>query len=164
MNFCMETSIGFRHRLQYIRLFRAISIRYSVNGSKEHRLGKLLCSPVDVILCIGDAREVVQPDLVYVASERREIVKLHGIEGPPDLVVEILSPGTRDRDRGYKLKMYARYQVREYWIVDPETRSAALYAFGTQENVEPKFYTATDVMTSAWFPGLAIPLAEVFAD
>ena len=109
-----------------------------------------------------DARKVVQPDLVYVASERREIVKLHGIEGPPDLVVEILSPGTRDR--GYKLKMYARYQVREYWIVDPETRSAALYAFGTQQNIEPKFYTTTDVMTSALFPGLTIPLAEVFAD
>ncbi|MBI2802060.1 MAG: Uma2 family endonuclease [Gammaproteobacteria bacterium] len=83
---------------------------------KIHRLGKILYSPVDVIFGQGDAREVVQPDLVFIAARNDDI--------------EILSPGTKDRDRGYKLKMYARYGVPEYWIVDPETRTIDVYQSG----------------------------------
>lgn len=64
---------------------------------------------------------VVQPDVVYVSRERREVLE-ERIEGPPSLVVEVISPGTVRRDRGEKLKLYAESEVDEYWIVDPVER------------------------------------------
>ena len=132
--------------------------------AKNRQLGEVFFAPVDVILGHGDAREVVQPDLVFVAANRRDIVKLHGIEGPPDLVVEILSPGTEERDRGYKLKMYARHGVREYWIVDPDPRTIDVYRAGAADYLAPVRYRETDVMTGALLRELTIPLHEVFAD
>ena len=61
----------------------------------------------------------VQPDLLFVSDERREIIGEKQVLGAPDLVVEILSPSTAHRDRGIKLDLYARCGVRQYWIVDP---------------------------------------------
>jgi Uma2 family endonuclease len=79
--------------------------------------GIALCAPMDVILSDDT---IVQPDLLYVAPQRREIVKRR-VEGPPDLVIEIIS-GTTRRDRVEKLDLYARYGVAEYWIIDPEAQ------------------------------------------
>ena len=80
--------------------------------------GIALVAPMDVVLA-DDA--ILQPDLLFVSQPRREIVK-DRVEGPPDLVVEILSAGTERRDRVEKLELYARYGVQEYWIVDPAAR------------------------------------------
>ena len=59
----------------------------------------------------------VQPDLLFVSDERREIIGEKQVLGAPDLVVEILSPSTAHRDRGIKLDLYARCGIRQYWIV-----------------------------------------------
>jgi Uma2 family endonuclease len=80
--------------------------------------GLALVAPMDV--CLAD-HSVVQPDVLYVSRERRSIVKAR-IEGAPDLVVEVASPGTSRRDRGEKLRLYAESGVREYWLVDPLAR------------------------------------------
>jgi Uma2 family endonuclease len=77
--------------------------------------GLAVDSPVDVVLA---DHSVVQPDVIYVSKDRVSIVGKR-VEGPPDLVVEILSPGTARRDVGEKLRLYAEAGVREYWIVDP---------------------------------------------
>jgi Uma2 family endonuclease len=80
--------------------------------------GWVFVAPLDVHLA---DHSVVQPDILYVAAARREI--LHDrIEGAPDLLVEILSPGTARRDRVQKLALYAGSEVREYWLVDPIER------------------------------------------
>mgnify|MGYP001232478576 FL=1 len=80
--------------------------------------GKGCAAPMDVELA---DHSIPQPDLMYVSKERRHIVKRH-VEGPPDLVIEILSESNARRDRVDKLNLYAETGVAEYWIVDPERR------------------------------------------
>ena len=70
----------------------------------------------------------MQPDLIFIAGERQHIISERGIEGAPDLVVEILSPHTWWKDRRVKLPLYSETGVRECWIVDPETKTIEVYA------------------------------------
>lgn len=79
---------------------------------------RVFVAPLDVHLT---DHSVVQPDILYVSSSRREILE-ERVEGAPDLVIEILSPGTARRDRVQKLALYAQTNVREYWVVDPVER------------------------------------------
>lgn len=81
------------------------------------RLGYLFSAPCDVVLSDED---VVQPDIFFISSERRGIIGEKNIQGPPDLVIEILSSKTLERDRIIKRKLYAKFGVMEYWIVDPK--------------------------------------------
>lgn len=90
-----------------------------------HRLGKVFVSPIDVIL---SDTSIVQPDLVYVATDRLGRISARGIEGAPTLVVEILSPSTTQVDRHTKLQLYARHGIPHYWIVDPDNRLVEAYA------------------------------------
>jgi Uma2 family endonuclease len=132
--------------------------------AESRKLGEVLLAPVDVILGHGSAREVAQPDMIFIAHARREIVKPHGIEGAPDLVVEVLSPGTAERDRGYKRTLYARHDVREYWIVDPDARTVEVNTPGPDGYTAPTTLSADAVLTSVLFPGLEIPLRVMLAD
>lgn len=89
-----------------------------LQDAADHSSGLTILSPMDVVLSDDT---ILQPDLLYVAKERRNIVGSR-VEGPPDLVIEILSPGTSRRDRTEKLDLYAKYGVAEYWIVDPDAQ------------------------------------------
>ena len=82
------------------------------------RLGFLYREVVTVRL---GATNVFQPDLAFYRAERRGIIRANHIEGAPDLVVEVLSPRTADRDTGAKFTAYEQHGVIEYWILDPET-------------------------------------------
>lgn len=79
--------------------------------------GRMFAAPIDVEL---SDHSIPQPDLLYIAKERRHIVKEH-VMGPPDLVIEILSENPRP-DRVDKMNIYAEFGVAEYWIVDPKQR------------------------------------------
>lgn len=94
------------------------------------RLGEVLFSPID---CILDESTIVQPDLVYLDPTRADLVSDRGIEGPPTLVVEILSPSTTLIDRGAKRQLYRRHGVPYYWIVDPEARTVEAYGLDEGE-------------------------------
>jgi Uma2 family endonuclease len=76
----------------------------------------ILQAPLDVVLA---EKEVRQPDIIMIDRSRRNIIQPHAVVGPPDLVIEILSPSTARRDKLAKKKAYAKYGVPEYWIVDP---------------------------------------------
>lgn len=83
-------------------------------------LGQIYNAPIDVQLSTFD---VVQPDLALVLKGSACVVGPKKLEGPPDLIVEILSPASRSRDLGPKRRLYERAGVREYWIVDPDAKT-----------------------------------------
>ena len=91
---------------------------------KERDLGKLFHAPIDVIL---EPTSVLQPDLLFVSKARQQIITERAVEGAPDLVIEILSPGTSRTDRVTKAQIYARHTVPAYWIVDPEQEAIEIY-------------------------------------
>lgn len=99
---------------QRIVLNLAAELRVHV---RSHRLGEVFVSPIDVLLSEND---IVQPDLVFVARERRDIVSATNIKGSPDLHVEVLSPSNTQRDVNDKRSIYARCAVNWYWILDPD--------------------------------------------
>jgi Uma2 family endonuclease len=91
---------------------------------QKHHLGKVVEAPMDVVL---SSHDVVQPDLLYISKARASVITEKYVQGAPDLVVEILSESTAQIDRTTKLKLYARYGVAEYWVIDPELCSAEIY-------------------------------------
>ncbi|THF77292.1 Uma2 family endonuclease [Cohnella fermenti] len=111
----------------------------------------MILSPIDVIL---SERETRQPDLLMVHRSRSEIVRREGIYGPPDLVVELLSPNSVKRDRVMKLKSYARFGVPEYWIADYANQAIEQYVLTTPG--EPyellQVFTENDTVTSERLP------------
>lgn len=131
--------------------------------TREHRLGEVFYAPVDVVLGQGKQREVVQPDILWVSRGRREIVTEQEIQGAPDLVVEILSPGTEERDRGYKKALYARYGVQECWIVDPVTQTIEIHVPSTEGIDLRASFQKGEILTSHLLRGLQLDTSEVFA-
>ena len=129
---------------------------------KEQDLGWVYDAPLDVVLGQGDTREVVQPDIFFISKEREKIIAEEEIRGAPDLVVEIISPGTAERDRGYKKTLYARHGVKEYWIVDPKGKAVEIYTLGTKGFELVKVYKAGEILESPLLPGLVVDLKEVF--
>jgi len=79
-------------------------------------LGRVYDASFDVVFSKED---VVQPDILFISKARSKIITEEEIRGAPDLVIEIFSPATAERDRTYKKTLYARHGVQEYWIVDP---------------------------------------------
>jgi Uma2 family endonuclease len=125
----------------------------------EHRLGRVLYAPCDVVLSPTD---VVQPDILFVASDRLSIIGEKYISEAPDLVVEILSPATADRDQDLKKKLYARFGVREFWLADPEKKTVEVFVNTTEGFRRESLFGAGETLRSPLLPGLEIPLAEVF--
>jgi Uma2 family endonuclease len=118
------------------------------------RLGEALTSPIDVVLAPTD---VVQPDIVFIAQRRRDIIGEAAIHGAPDLVVEVLSPGTAAIDRGRKMRLYARTAVAEYWIVDPDAHVIEVYQLeGSTYRLAGR--AEHGAWTPALFPGLVVTL------
>lgn len=119
------------------------------------RLGKVVPAPTGVVL---DDKNGLEPDLVYVSRERMHIISDRGVEGAPDLVVEVLSPSTAARDRGIKMRRYAASGVPQYWIVDPVNRTLEAYRLGEGGYGQADVYGPGSVFRPALFPGLEIPI------
>ncbi|MEO8347519.1 MAG: Uma2 family endonuclease [Acidobacteriota bacterium] len=122
-------------------------------------LGQILDAPCDVVLSRFD---VLQPDIFFIAAGRLSIMGEKYISDAPDLVVEILSPGTRKRDRVFKSKRYARFGVREMWIADPDRKTIEVFVNAEGGFRPDVLYGGEDVLRSPLLPGLEIPLGRVF--
>ncbi len=125
---------------------------------KKQDLGKVVPAPMDVVLSDYD---VVEPDILYISKTRGSIVTDNNVQGAPDLVVEILSESTAKVDRTTKLKLYARYGVAEYWVVDPATCSVEIYRLvsGGYELVSQ--LDSSRSLTSPLFPGFSLALSKL---
>ncbi|MFN8672453.1 MAG: Uma2 family endonuclease [Candidatus Sericytochromatia bacterium] len=87
-------------------------------------LGEIFDAPCDVIL---DKNVVVQPDILFVKKENENILQKRGVFGTPNLIVEILSKSSVKIDKFEKFKLYEKYGVEEYWILDPENKSVEVF-------------------------------------
>lgn len=123
-------------------------------------LGETYLPPFDVYL---DEHNTFQPDLMFVSSEQRHIIGDRGITGTPDVVVEVLSESTRQRDFNVKLPVYARNGVREAWLADLRLETVSKYVGDGQTMTLDQVYAANDVLTSDAMPGVAIDLGQIFA-
>ncbi|MCL6583241.1 MAG: Uma2 family endonuclease [bacterium] len=134
---------------------------YIWNYVRKNKLGEVYYAPIDLIL---DRLNVVQPDLVYVARKRCEIIKENGIFGVPDLIVEILSPHNAEVDIKKKKQLYEHFAVREYWIVNPEIKKVEVYIMQGGGYKHQGTYLEQDSLESRQIEGLKVPLSEVFDD
>jgi Uma2 family endonuclease len=146
-------SPGFDHQQVIGELF--VALREYV---RSREAGALAMAPLDVYLPSGD---VVQPDLVFVATGNRSAIQ-QWVRGVPDLLVEVVSADRPERDRIVKRDLYARNGVPEYWIVDPETRSVEVLVIESGRYVPHGYFEAGDSLTSRSLPGFALPLEGVF--
>jgi Uma2 family endonuclease len=125
--------------------------------------GTVLVARVDVRL--GDA-DVVEPDVLYVARGGRARITQRWIEGPPELLIEVLSPSSRRADAVVKRQLYEHHGVLEYWLVDPESDSVRVYRRTDErlEQVAELTAAANDVLTTPLLRGLELRLIDVFAE
>ena len=122
-------------------------------------VGKPYLAPLDVRL---SDRDTVQPDLFFVRWDRLDrFVEDRRFEGPPDIVVEVVSPSSRRLDRVRKLALYERAGIPEYWVVDPTDRTVTVHVLrnGRYETVEAD---ADGLLASSVVPGLTVSAADLF--
>jgi Uma2 family endonuclease len=125
-------------------------------------LGRVYLSRLDVVLSQWD---VVEPDLLFVAGDQFDILTEDNVQGPPALVVEILSRSTRKRDEQVKRDLFERTGVREYWVVNPWDDFVTVYRRapeGTFRCVAQLAARHHATLTTPLLPGFALPLSELF--
>ena len=156
----MAAGASTKHQLATLEL--AALVRESV---RRMTLGWVFIAPYDVIL--SDAT-TVEPDILFVSAARRHIITERACAGPPDLVVEVLSPSNSQRDLEVKRELYARFGVPEYLIVDPYQETVVSLTNPSADEGEGRYaneatYRSSEHLPIGSIPGLVIPVAEIFA-
>jgi Uma2 family endonuclease len=129
---------------------------------ERHAIGAIFVAPFDVVF---SDLNVVEPDLLYISRERRDVLTDQHVRGAPDLVVEVLSPGTRKTDEITKRKLYEGFAVSEYWIVDPELDTVKVYRRTGTALARAAELTAEagDSLMSPLLPDWSVALTKIFA-
>jgi Uma2 family endonuclease len=117
-------------------------------------------APMDLYI---NHKNVFQPDLIYISKERKDIITNRGVEGIPDLIVEIISPSNVFTDRNRKKKTYQEIGVGEYWIIDPAHQTCEIYQKDQTDKETPALYLVGEgIVTSSVLPGLEFNLKDIF--
>lgn len=151
-------SPNLRHQVLVGRLHVAIANYLAARPGP----GRVYLSPLDVVLSPHD---VVEPDLLFVGSDQLDVLTPKNIQGPPALVIEVLSPGTRKTDEQVKRRLFARVGVREYWLVDPELDlvKVSRREDGSFRRVAELTAEDSGTLMSPLLPGFSLALGELFA-
>jgi len=147
--------------VQHQRLVRALSQLLDDHLRTRGLDGEMLFAPMDVRLAEDT---VVQPDVLYVSPERVDRIGDDEIDGAPDLIVEVVSPSTSHVDTFDKKQLYETHDVREYWIVDPDTKTVEVYTPGDDGYTLHRRRVETGTAASAFLPNLTITLSTLFEE
>lgn len=129
---------------------------------------KVYLAPFDVVLPTKDSSQdekienVVQPDIAVICNMTKLTDK--GCTGAPDLVVEVLSPGTVKKDRNEKFRLYEQVGVKEYWIADPLHETIEVYLLVNGKYNYLQTYVKEDELKVNIFDDLVIDLKPIFKD
>lgn len=126
---------------------------------KEKGLGQVFIAPIDVIFAENN---VYQPDIIFVSKERRDIIKERGIFGPPDLIVEIISPSTAIYDAVDKKEVYEGYRVKEFWLVNADEKALEIFALKDDIFNRHSFARKKGIVNSKIIEGLIVDLEDIF--
>ncbi len=130
------------------------------NYLQKNNAGEIYPSPVDVVF---DKSNILQPDIIFIARDNLSIVTEKNIQGPPNLVIEILSPSTIRKDRISKLRVYARFEVKNVWIIDPDNQTLEAFELGKEKNYHLiSSIAGEEEFRPSLFPDLIIPLKEIW--
>lgn len=124
--------------------------------------GVVLMAPLDIVLTDFD---VVQPDVLFFTRQRQHLVSPRTVtRSAPDLAIEVLSPSTSANDRGRKLRLLARHQVREYWLVDPDVPAIEVYGLSGASLVLASVARREEALRSPLLPDLGLRPADLIPD
>ncbi|MBN2318470.1 MAG: Uma2 family endonuclease [Acidobacteria bacterium] len=127
---------------------------------EQKNRGIVMSAPSRVML---SSRDIVKPDIFFVRKNREGILGEQIILGPPDIVVEITSNDTWERDMYEKRKIYSDAGILEYWIVDPEAETVEQLVWSELGYISIRMDRKCNILSSAFFTDLEIPVSEVFA-
>jgi len=150
----MSPSLSLKHQITIGKLFRILDDF----GQTINALAVL--SPIDIYF---NDKNVFQPDALLVSNERKNVLSERGLEGAPDLIVEVLSLSNSKYDRYEKREKYHEFGVLEYWIVDPNNEAIEVFDLQNQPD-KPAIYEIGDgQFNSLIFPELKVDLKKVFS-
>lgn len=128
------------------------------NYVEENQLGEVHFAPLDVHF---DEENVFQPDLLFVSVSRKDIIQ-NFIQGAPDLVVEILSKGTKKVDEEEKMKVYGKHNVLEYWMIHPVKKWVKVFENEDGKMVETAVLEEDGSFESKAVEGFVLDVGELF--
>jgi Uma2 family endonuclease len=126
---------------------------------RKHKLGKTGIAPLDMVLTNTRA---TQPDVVFISKERLNIIK-ERLVGAADLVAEVISPGSRRRDRIDKRDLYEQHGVKEYWLIDPEAGTVEVLHLTAGEYQLVGRWHAGETAESRLLKGFRVKVSNLFA-
>jgi len=126
---------------------------------RKHRLGKFFSSPFHTIL---DTHVHYEPDLCFVSKNRVHIIQESYINGPPDLIIEVISEANRTHDTVVKFAHYEKYGVKEYWLVDQRDRLISVHSLRNSKYERLGVFAPGDSLHSEVLAGLKLNPADVF--
>jgi len=127
----------------------------------EHKLGKIYAAPTDVYL--SKTANLLVPDLSFIPTANASYFQPSGhILGIPDLIIEILSKGTHQVDRGIKMRLYRRYGVKEYWLADPIKKSIEVHVLEDNDYILKSYAEELGEIKSWVLPDFTLEVAKIF--
>jgi Uma2 family endonuclease len=145
-----------KHQAVVLKVASAL-LRYS----ESLNLGRVLQGPCDVVLA---QKIVIQPDILFVKNERRGLIGERCMHGAPDLIVEVLSLDTKEKDLRIKKRIYSRYEIQEYWLADPDGCTIETLVWSELGYVSAGRYHQSDRVSSPLLPTFNLHLDGVFGN
>ncbi len=145
--------------LQHQRVSRELEFELKKYFDEFDPEGEIFDAPLDVTLSNNN---VVQPDILFISGARRDIMREKRIDGPCNLVVEIMSPSNYRKDRLKKMEIYRKAEIPHYWLLDPQENILEAYMLKGENYLLVFAGGPEDEFTHPEFSGLNLDLDKVF--